>query len=449
LHFPRGPIDFARCTSQMLALIACLFSLAIAAPAAEVTATRLDGSTTTGELRGWEASQIVVAAPNGEQRIATDQLLSLNWPPPASPFTQSTILPGVVELTDGSEIPIANLGVQSASATANQSSRGTASLFSPLASLLKDTPLVSTIPTNVISVVRFSPLDGALAKQWEEIRSLKAPGDLLVVAKRDGASLDYVEGVVGEITNDKVEFKLDGESNRVDRAKVTGVVYSHPNDSAASKTLFVLHGRSGLRLTVTEIHLADEFVTVKTTACASLHWPVADLERADFSSGKVSYLSDIEPASQNWTPLVGLPTGVSLAAQYGLPRRNHSAFGDLLTLSVKDKDADATQSAKLRTFTKGLALRSHTELVYRLPEGFNRFTALAGIDPATASTGNVRLKILADDRSLFDAEIAGDQPPQPIDIPISNAKRLKIVVDFGQNLDTGDWLNLCDAKIVK
>ena len=87
--------------------------------------------------------------------------------------------------------------------------------------------------------------------------------------------------------------------------------------------------------------------------------------------------------------------------------------------------------------------------MYRLPAGFNRFTALAGIDPATTADGNVRLAILADDRSLLETEIAGDQPPQPIDVEIAGAKRLKIVVDFGQNLDTGDWLNLCDAKIVK
>jgi hypothetical protein len=87
--------------------------------------------------------------------------------------------------------------------------------------------------------------------------------------------------------------------------------------------------------------------------------------------------------------------------------------------------------------------------VYRLPDGFNRFIAIAGIDPATTSTGNVRLSILADDRPLLESEIAGDQPPQPIDVQINGAKRLKIIVDFGQNLDTGDWLNLCDAKIAK
>ena len=77
----------------------------------------------------------------------------------------------------------------------------------------------STLPTTQLAAVRFQPLDGALATQWDEIRDLKLANDVLVVLKTDGKSLDYVEGVMGDVSDDKVEFKLDGEANRVDRAK--------------------------------------------------------------------------------------------------------------------------------------------------------------------------------------------------------------------------------------
>jgi hypothetical protein len=88
-------------------------------------------------------------------------------------------------------------------------------------------------------------------------------------------------------------------------------------------------------------------------------------------------------------------------------------------------------------------------MVYRLPPGFERFVATAGIDPAASGNGKVRLSILGDDRVLLATEIAGDEPPHPIQLDIGGVKRLKFVVDHGQNLDTGDWLNLCDARIVK
>src|SRR4029079_3706883 len=77
------------------------------------------------------------------------------------------------------------------------------------------------------------------------------------------------------------------------------------------------------------------------------------------------------------------------------------------------------------------------------------FIAIAGIDPATSAAGNMRLAIFGDDRALVETEVTGDQPPQPIHLDIANVKRIKIVVDYGQNLDTGDWLNLCDARIAK
>jgi hypothetical protein len=446
LHLPRGRIDFFQSTTSVL-LLTCFLALATRTSIAAVTATRLDGATISGELRSWTESQLVIATSAGEQHITAEELLSLSWPAADKSADSQENASGLVDLTDGSEIPIENISVRSKQSTSKDQS-GSATLTSPRSTSPKS-PVVTTLPTNRIAVVLFKPVNGALVKQWAEIRGLKSAGDLLVVAKRDGTSLDYVEGVVGEVSSDKVEFKLDGETNRVDRARVTGIVYSHPSDPSAAKTNLVVHGRSGLRLNVNEIHLADDFVTMKTTGGTSVRWPVSDLDGADFSSGKLMYLSDIEPASQNWTPLVGLPTGISLAAQYGLPRRNHSAFGDMLTLNIKNKNDDTTRPGALRSFTKGLALRSRTELVYRLPEGFNRFTALAGIDPDTASTGNVQLTILADDRSLLATEVAGGQSPLPIDVAISNAKRLKIIVDFGQNLDTGDWLNLCDAKILK
>jgi hypothetical protein len=103
----------------------------------------------------------------------------------------------------------------------------------------------------------------------------------------------------------------------------------------------------------------------------------------------------------------------------------------------------------LQIFSKGLALRSRTELVYRLPAGFGRFTAVAGMEPATSSTGNVHLTIYGDDRPLFETDISGQEPPCAIELDIAGIKRLKIVVDFGKNLDTGDWLNLCDARLLK
>ena len=98
---------------------------------------------------------------------------------------------------------------------------------------------------------------------------------------------------------------------------------------------------------------------------------------------------------------------------------------------------------------RGLALRSRTRLVFRLPGKFNRLRAVAGIDDADQEHGHVRLSIEGDGRVLFDGAIAGGQPPQELDIDLSGVKRLTILVDYGEQGDVGDFLDLCDARILK
>ncbi len=404
--------------------------------AAEVTAARLDSTSVTGELKSWNNAQVVIAAPASEQTIATDQLVAIRWP--SLPVNEKTpaSAPGLAELIDGTRIPI-----QSVLVTGDQ-----AALQLP-AALGENRTLQLSVKS--LAVVRFVPLDGALAKQWDEIRQNKAAGDLLVVRKRDGKSLDYVDGVLGEITADKVELKVDGESNRADRAKVAGVFYLRTSQSAVAEPRVSLQGRSGLRAAATNVELAGGKLLVTTSGGTKFEWPLIDLELADFSHGKITYLSDLEPAGSDWTSLVGQPAGIPNLAGYGRVRRDQSILGSLLTLRVPESADGETQATVLRTFNKGLAVRSRTELIYRLPGSVNRFTALAGIEPATATNGAVKLAIFADDRPLIETAVTGSQPPVPIDVQISGAKRLKIVVDYGDNLDTGDWLNLCDAKLVK
>jgi len=212
-----------------------------------------------------------------------------------------------------------------------------------------------------------------------------------------------------------------------------------------------------MRLGTAHIELKDSILSLTTLSGAKIDWPVDDISVADFSSGKLMYLSDIEPASSNWTPLVGLPATASVAAEYGQPRRDKSAYGGPLSLTVKREEAnrepepfnDSNSGSTTRTFSKGLALRSRTEIVYRLPAGFQRFITMTGIDPSTSSAGNVRLVISGDDRVLLETEIEGNTPAQTIQLDIAGVKRLKILVDYGKNFDSGDWLNLCEARIAK
>lgn len=423
-----------------LLLFTALFAVFLrAAAAVEVTATRLDGSTTAGELRSWSDESAVIVSSAGEQKIPAAELLNVRWSHPA--FVAEKPIAGSAELVDGTQIPFGDF----------RTNGNTATLVPDIGSPAKQ-PAVA-LPVASLAAIRLQRLDPALVPQWDDIRRQKLVSDVLVILKRDGKSLDYVEGVVGNIAGDKVEFKLDGETSRVDRAKIAGIIYYRSAPARTAEAKMTLRGKSGFRTSVARFEQMENAITLTTVGGTKLRWPVDDIELADFSAGKVMYLSDMEPATKTWSPLVGLPGGLNLADAYGEPHLDRSMLGKKLSVRVKDlpdNETDAaTSQAVERVFNKGLSLRSRTELVYRVPAGYRRFQTIAGIDPAAATVGDADLAVFADDRPLLETQIAGNQPALPIDVEITGVKRLKILVDFGQNLDTGDWVNLCDAKIVK
>jgi hypothetical protein len=415
-------------------LLILLTVVAAGAPAESVTATRLDGASVVGQLHRWVDQQLIVATDKGSQTLATDELVSVRWPSTPTTDDSDQVTTSMVELTDGTILPANDIHV----------AEDRLSMSLAISASVEQKPVV--IPVKRVAAVRFEPLKATAAEQWQEIRHQQRTSDVLLA--KHGENLDGIDGVLGDITADKIGFKLDGDELQVDRDKVAGFIYFRRGNAAQPESPCVLHGRNGLRMSAAQVRLEESVLHVKLVSGLELDVPLAEIELADFSAGKIRYLSDVAESTFRWTPLVALPADASQAAGYGQPRRDRSAYGGPLTLQVSTGDSQDTTSP-LQIFSKGLALRSRTELVYRLPAGFGRFTAVAGMEPATSSTGNVHLAIYGDDRPLFEADISGQEPPRAIELDIAGVKRLKIVVDFGKNLDTGDWLNLCDARLLK
>ncbi len=156
----------------------------------------------------------------------------------------------------------------------------------------------------------------------------------------------------------------------------------------------------------------------------------------DFSVGKIIYLSDLDPESVRWTPYLDFQKASATLEQFYAPRRDEGREHRSLMIGGK-------------TYAKGLALYSRTEMTYRLPAGAKKFTAFAGIDDCVRAVGGVRLEVSADGKKLFDKSISGGDAPADIDLDVSGAKRLSILVDYGTGLDAGDYLDLAEAKILK
>ena len=393
----------------LLALVA----IAQAQPAFE--ARTLGGEVIAGPLVDVGPKQITIQSAQGSVAIDVGRITGLSAVQvPPSPAARPSLW---VRLADGSEV-----------VAADYTATGDRAKIATFDGHVLEPPLVG------IAAVRFQPQKDAVAGQWKALLEARPAGDLLVV--RVGNALDSHRGVIADVGDDVVRFELDGEVLPVRRAKVHGLIYYRPAMDGADDAACRIVDVDGSRWAARSLVMRDGDLHWTTMSGVEVTRPAADVIRVDFSQGKVVYLSDVKPESSEWTPYFGADADLEILRSLFAPREDRSLRSGPLQL-------DGT------TYAKGLAMHSRTTLEYRLPGAFRRFQALVGIDDRARPRGNARLVIRGDGRVLFDATVAGTDPPKPLDLDISGVRRLSILVDFGEDLDVADDVDLCDARLVK
>lgn len=399
-------------------MVEILLAAALVTGADTFEVQTLDGQSAAGQIAALNPQELVLETDQGPATFALANLAVLARQPAAPISTRGANL--WVELIDGSSL--AGVEFTVASTTARIGLTGDATL---------------ELPTRSIRWVRFGApdrYDPKLTKQWSEIAATKAAGDLLVVRK--SGALDYLEGVLRDADAETCHFELDGDDVPVKRAKIEGLVYAHPQPVELALPIGQLVAIDGSRWQAQRLELADGRVTVSTPAGTSHVVPLADVARFDFSSGKIVYLSDLEPESVAFTPLFGFEQPPQGLLEFYAYRRDTGFEHQALRL-------DGT------VYRKGLSLASRTELVYKLPGKFRLFRATVGVDDNVRATGSVRVEIKGDDKTLWQADVRGTEPAQELELDISGVKRLAIVADYGEALDVGDRLDLAEVRVTK
>lgn len=403
------------------AAIALCAELAGTVRADSLTVTTVDGRKLSGELTLWQPNRVEITADGKPAAFKPAELLGVRFDKRSA---NRQIAPPFAELADGSRLPITEITVKDRTA-------------------LVSTPLAAEsleIPAEQIRLVQLVPAE-------ESSLSFEgAIGDCVAVIKKDSPAPEVLTGTIKTVTAEQVEFTWEGETIPVKRSKIAAIGFFQKESGATTPPLCVVSLASGAQFVAQQVELKDNVLQILTAGGLTIEVPAADLVAADYSLGKLTYLSDVRPLKSDWTPLVEPPAAAESLKDFGKPRMNISFTGSPLALTWPGKNGT---SNRLQTYDKGIAARSRTELEYRLPKGMRRFVAIAGIDPDTASQGHVELRIEADGVSLFDQEIVGTAAPVEIDADVTGKQKLRIFVDYGENLDLGDRLHLVEARLVK
>jgi hypothetical protein len=384
------------------------------ATSVEFAAHTSDGHITAGTLLELAADRVVLQTSEGQKTLPTQSVASIAARTSAAVGKPIEKPHAWIELVDGTILRGSNYRV--AKGKAHFDLAGAAS---------------QELSTRDIVSIRFHEQSPEVAKQWTEVLEAERPSDVVVLQKNN--VLDYLNGVLGDAREESIDFELDGELVPVKWAKIEGLLYAHPAGRELPAAFCVVVDRAGSRFQVQTATVADQDLKLTTPAGVQVTLPMSKLAAIEF---KIQYLSDLKPESMDWRPFFGSSAGTKLSAPFYRPRFNRGLERAELRLGEK-------------TYAKGLALHSRTEIVFRLPEKFRSFKCVAGLDDLVRPAGDVRLVIHGDEKELLDIVLSGKDEPRPIDLDLTGVKRLKILVDFGGDLDVADHLNLCDARLLK
>lgn len=400
-----------------------LVGAVLLAASPEFRATTLSGKVVLGRIAVVQGEQITLTTASGMESLDARQLQAMERTEDAAEDPPATAI--MVRLVDGSQIYAQQFSA----------ARGTAKL-----------ELVGggnvELATRLIRWVRLRKTT-ALDESWGELLEREAQGDVVIFRKnakggdeRPVAVLDRVEGIVKDVTADQVKFELDGDAVDMRRENLEGLVYFQPQAREFPAAMCRLNDRHGATWNVKSMAVQGDSMRINSVGGVSAEVPLAMIRRLDFSVANTQFLDELTPDSMEWQPYFESKIAASNLNRFSGP--DGPAFDGAKRLLLGG-----------RSYEHGPAFRSRTTVVYRLPKDGRRLLATVGIDDRAGDSGNVRLVISADNRTLFEETIDGGQEPVELSLDVTGVRRLTILVDYGEGLDIGDFLNLCNARITK
>jgi hypothetical protein len=369
-----------------------------------------------GELVSIDDKNIVLKTADGNVTKPLAQVLQLDLEAPAQPSGNYT----QVELTDGTVLNCKPDGV---------------TFNGKQVELVVLPDMKVQMPLKAISYILKDAQDPKVRDNPDWKAMVKKRGSEDQVVRELNGRLNGLTGTFTGGKDTKLDFIWNDNKVAIDLAKaVVGLIFVNKPDPDAPVTLCKLSDINQNLLMVAKLEAKEgaDFV-VTTVAGAKLTYRRDLLVRLDYSRGKLTYLSDIDPTVLN-----------ELGDDF-FDRRY-----------VRDRARDGNQlQLNGQRFTKGLFVPVSTKLEYTIGGDYNEFTAQVGVDEGVPGKVHVRLVIEGDGKVLFPpaddkGEFKRGDKPRQIKLNVKDIQKLTIAVEAVDPLNLfGQHLNLADAKINK
>jgi hypothetical protein len=405
--FNQGP---GMSTKLILFFVAWWLETVSAGAAEPVKLRTLAGQTREGELLKVTDQEIVFKEKGNSVTTPIAEVLDLDLRGVSSTLSDSKYTD--MELTDGSLLHAGTFGVKGKNCEVK---------------LLGGQEI--KIPLEAVSWILNDAQDAKGREEWQNQLRKKGNTDLVALTSAEG-KINYVRGTFGEGDEEgkTISFESSSGAKRpLSLSRIHAMSFVRKPGAERPAALCKVHDTARNVLVAAKVALDDSGFQVTTVSGIKVLLTRPQAARLDYSQGKLTYLSDLEP--------------VKVVETSNVDRIDHFR---------RDKNLDGGPlRVGKEVFSKGLALHAYTELVYDIGGQFEEFKTVLGVDPQVGGEGRVKIVIEGDGRELFAGQIQRTDERRPLVLPVKNVKQLRIVVSSAGLLDLGSHVNLADAKVSK
>jgi molybdopterin-binding protein len=387
-------------------------SLSAAAPPAQSEIKLLDGKTVKGTVLALSVKEVKVKVGEEEKTLSADTVIGIDLQPPSRPLPP-TVKHLQVRLNDGTLFRCQAFALVGPNATLR--------LFGGQA---------LTIPVANIHWILCDAQDEANRAEFEELLHKKTIQDRVrLQSKADAKIINTLEGFVGDADakGATVRFKLENDAYDLSISRIRGIIYVRNNiDPKAFNVVCKVYDQFQNAIVVEKLDATEDGFKATTPTGVTIEYPRALVQRLDLSMGKLAYLSDLDPTRVEEQPLL---------ADIWKYRRDKNLEGGQISVGRK-------------TYAKGLTVHSRTVLEYDVT-GYNLFRCIVGIDDAVSGPSHAVVRIEADGKEIWTSPVTGKDKPKELELKLGGATRLRLTVEYGEDLDLGDHVVFAEARVTK
>lgn len=369
---------------------------------AETELRLLDGKSVKGKITEITPTEITVAGETETIKVPVSKLLAVSLGTARNPVGKYS----EVRLADDTNLLCSKVALKDKIISATLTSGA-----------------VVDIPADYVLYITQEAQDAPLRQKFVDLFKNKIKRDRIVALV--GGELNAIEGTFGKIdpAAQTIEFGAeDLPARAINFSRLHGVIF-YRREPILEQPVCVVYDSQGNSLAAMNITLKDGKYVFTTSFGAKLSFEPEILTKLDFNMGKLTYLSDLEPAK------ILERSGAGLIVRY---RKDVNLDGEPIVL---DKE-----------YARGLSLHAHTELDYNLAGKYKLFKTIIGIDTRMESGSQPIVTILCDGEKRFQETIT-NAAARPLSIDVRDVNTLRIVVSSSNPLDLHDHVTLAEAKV--